>query len=151
MLSWLQNSIKNHKKQGLDCKIDVVKPKFYSSSYKPEKASTLCTGALSLSILILRKPVVYGWWSSIFMVLSKFWRRIFYIAFNKDTFVFLNENLGHLTLIVEKQHLNYISVGSIFLHDLGTFVTFVEPYLITLMFVQLERIYPCLIKYYDLI
>ena len=40
-------------------------------------------------------------------------------------FVFLNENLGHLTLIVEKQHLNYLSIS---LYDLGTFVTFVEPY-----------------------
>ena len=39
------------------------------------------------------------------MVLSKFWRRILYIAFNSDTFVFLNENLGHLALIVEKQYL----------------------------------------------
>ena len=58
------------------------------------------------------------------MVLSKFWRLILYIAFNRDTFVFLNENLDHLTLIVEKQHL---SVGSIFLHNLGTSVTFVEP------------------------
>ena len=36
------------------------------------------------------------------MVLSKFWWRILYIAFNRDTFVFLNENLGHLTLIFLK-------------------------------------------------
>ena len=79
------------------------------------------------------------------MVLSKFWRRILYIAFNSDTFVFLNENLGHLTLIVEKQHLNYLSVGSISLHNLGTFVTFVEPFLIILMLVRLERIYPYLL------
>ena len=62
------------------------------------------------------------------MVLSKFWRRILYIAFNRDTSVFLNENLGHLTLMVEKQHLHYHLVGVIFLHYLGTFVTFVEPY-----------------------
>ena len=47
--------------------------------------------------------------------------------------MFLNENLGHLAFIVEKQHLNYLSVGSISLHNLGTFVTFVEPYLIILM------------------
>ena len=85
------------------------------------------------------------------MVLSKFWRRILYIAFNKDTFVFLNENLGHLTFIVEKQHLNYLSVGSISLHNLGTFVNFVEPYLIILMSVRLKRIYSCLFTYYDLI
>ena len=38
----------------------------------------------------------------------------------------LEENLGRLTLIVEKQHLNYFSVGIISLHNLGTFVTFVE-------------------------
>ena len=75
------------------------------------------------------------------MVLSKFWRRILYIGFNRDTFVFLNENLGHSALIVEKQHLNYPSVGSISLHYLGTFVTFVEPYFIILMSVWLERIY----------
>ena len=61
--------------------------------------------------------------------------------------MFLNENLGHLTLIVEKQHLNYLSVGSISLHNLGTFVTFVEPYLIILMQVRLERIYPYLLTY----
>ena len=67
------------------------------------------------------------------MVLSKFSRRILYLAFNRDTFVFLNENLGHLTLIVENQHLNYLSVGSISLHNLGSFVTFAEPYLIILM------------------
>ena len=85
------------------------------------------------------------------MVLSKFWRRILYIAFNRDTFLFLNENLGHLTLIVENQHLNYLSVGSISLHNLGTFVTFAEPYLIILMSERLERIYPCLLTYYDLI
>ena len=79
------------------------------------------------------------------MVLSKFWRRNLYIAFNRDTFVFFNENLGHLTLIAEKkQHLNYLSVGSISLHNLETFVIFVEPYLIILMSVRLESIYPCL-------
>ena len=69
------------------------------------------------------------------MVLSKFWRRILYIAFNRDIFVFLNEKFGHLTLIVEKQHLNYFSVGHISLHNFGTFVTFVEhvePYLLIL-------------------
>ena len=72
----------------------------------------------------------FGQWSSIFKFLRKFWRRILYIAFNRDTFVFLNENLGRLTLIIETQHLNYLLVGSISLHNLGTFVNFVEPYLI---------------------
>ena len=85
------------------------------------------------------------------MVLSKVWRRILYIAFNWDTFVFLNENLGNLTLVIEKQHLNYLSVGSISLHHLETSVTFVEPYLIILMSVRLERLYPCLLTYNDLI
>ena len=151
MLSWLQNSIKNHKIQGLECRIDVVKPRFHSSSYKPEKASTLSICALSLSILIRRKLVVCGKWSSNFMVLSKFWRRILYIEFNRDTFVFLNGNLGHWILIVEKQHLNNLSVGSISLHNLGTCGTFVEPYLIILMSVRLKRIYPCLLPYYDFI
>ena len=84
------------------------------------------------------------------MVLSKSRRQILYIEFNKDTFVFLNKNLGHLTLFVKKQHLNYLSVGSISLHNLGTFVTFVEPYWIILMSVRLERIYPCFLTYYDL-
>ena len=65
--------------------------------------------------------------------------------------MFLNENLGNLTLIVEKQHLNYISVSNISLHNLGTFVTFVDPYLIILMPVRLEIIYPCLLTYHDLI
>ena len=67
--------------------------------------------------------------------------------------MFLNENFGHLTLIVEKQNLNYLLVGSISLHYicLGTFVTYVEPCLIILMSVRLERIYPCLLTYYDLI
>ena len=64
--------------------------------------------------------------------------------------MFLDENLGHLTLIVEKQHLNYLSVGSISLHNLGTFVTFVEPYFMSDS-EQLERIYPCLLTYSDLI
>ena len=85
------------------------------------------------------------------MVLNKFWRQILYIAFNRDTFVFLNDNLGYLTLIVEKQNLNYLSVGSISQHNFGTSVTFVEPYLIILMSFRLERIYPCLLTYYDLI
>ena len=44
--------------------------------------------------------------------------------------MFLNENLGRLTLIIETQHLNYLSVGNISLHNLGSFVNFVEPYLI---------------------
>ena len=65
--------------------------------------------------------------------------------------MFLNENFGHLTFIVEKQHLNYLSIGSISVHNFGTFVTFVEPYLTILMSVRLERIYPCLLTYYDLI
>ena len=39
--------------------------------------------------------------------------------------MFLNENLRHLALIVEKQHLNYHSDGSISLHNLGAFVNFV--------------------------
>ena len=65
--------------------------------------------------------------------------------------MFLNENLGHLAIVVENQHLNYFSVGSISLHNLGTFVTFAEPYLIILMSERLERIYPCLLSYYDLI
>ena len=85
------------------------------------------------------------------MVLSKFLRRILYIAFNRDTFAFLTVNLGHLTLIVEKLHLNNLSVVSISLHNLETFVTFVEPYLITMMSVPLERIYPCLLTHYDVI
>ena len=46
--------------------------------------------------------------------------------------MFLNENLGHLTLIVEKQQLKYLSDGSISLHNLGTFVNFVDAYLISL-------------------
>ena len=83
------------------------------------------------------------------MVLSNFWRRILYIAFNRDTFVFLNENLGHLALIAEKQHLNYLPVSTISIHNLETFVTFDEPYLIILMSVRLERIYLCLLTYYD--
>ena len=58
--------------------------------------------------------------------------------------MFLNENLGHLIRIVEKQRLNYLSVGSISLRNLGTFVTFVEPFLIILMSARLERIYACL-------
>ena len=85
------------------------------------------------------------------MVLNKFWRQILYTAFIWDTFVFFNENLGHLTLIVEKQNLNYLSIGRISLHNLGTSVNFVEPYLIILLSVWLERIYPCLLTYYDLI
>ena len=39
--------------------------------------------------------------------------------------MFFDENLRHLTLIVEKQHLNYHSDGSISLHNLGDFVNFV--------------------------
>ena len=58
--------------------------------------------------------------------------------------MFLNDNLGNLTLIVERQHLNYLSDGSISLHNLGTFVNLVEPYLIILMSVRLDRINPCL-------
>ena len=85
------------------------------------------------------------------MVLIQFWRRILYIVLNRDTFVVLNGNLGHFNLIVEKQQLNYRSVGSTSQHNLGTFVTFVEPYLIILMSVRLERIYPCMLTYYDLI
>ena len=34
-----------------------------------------------------------------FYGLKQVWRRILYIVFNRDTFVFLNENLGHLNLI----------------------------------------------------
>ena len=60
--------------------------------------------------------------------------------------MFLIENLVHLPLIVEKPPLNYLLVGSISLHNLGTFVTFVEPYLIILMSVRLERIYLCLLN-----
>ena len=63
--------------------------------------------------------------------------------------MFLNENLGHLTLTFFKQHLNYLLVGGISLHYLGTFVTFVEPYLMILKSVRLERIYQCLLTYYD--
>ena len=59
------------------------------------------------------------------MVLSKFRLRILYIAFNRDIFVFLNENVGHLILIFFKQHLNYLLVGGVSLQYLGTFVTFV--------------------------
>ena len=40
-------------------------------------------------------------------------------------FVFLEREFGLLDLIVEKKHLNNPSVGSISLHNLGTFVTFV--------------------------
>ena len=64
------------------------------------------------------------------MVLRKFWRQILYMAFNRDTCVFLNENLVRLTLIIATQHLNYLLVGSISLHNLRAFVNFVEPYLI---------------------
>ena len=51
------------------------------------------------------------------MVLNNLWRQMFYIGFGSDTIVFLNENLGHLTLIVEKQHLNYVSVGRVSVHN----------------------------------
>ena len=85
-----------------------------------------------------------------FMVLSNFWLRILYMTFNGDTFVFLTENLGHLTLIDEK-HLNYLPVDSFSLHNLGIFVNFVEPCLIILKAVRLDRIYPRLLTYHDLI
>ena len=45
------------------------------------------------------------------MVSSNFWLWIIYIEFNRDTFVFLKENWGHLTLIVAKQHLSSLSAG----------------------------------------
>ena len=80
------------------------------------------------------------------MVLSKFWLRILYIAFNRDNCVFLNESFVHLTPIVENPHPNNLSVGSISLHNLGTFVNFVKPYLIILMSVRLKRIYLCLLS-----
>ena len=64
------------------------------------------------------------------MVLSKFLQQILYMVFNRDTFVSLNENFDSLTLIVETQHLNYLSVGCISQHNLGFFLKFVEPYLI---------------------
>ena len=47
--------------------------------------------------------------------------------------------------------LNYLSVVNISLHNLGTFDTFVEPTLIIMISVRLERIYPCLSTYYNLI
>ena len=55
---------------------------------------------------------------------------------------------GHICVLEREfgpQHLNYLSVGSISIHNLVTFVTFVEPYLIILITVPLERIYPCLL------
>ena len=49
-------------------------------------------------------PKTNGLW----LVVEHFYglTQIFYIAFNRDRFVILNENLGHLTLIVEQHHLN---------------------------------------------
>ena len=51
--------------------------------------------------------------SGLWLVVEHFYglKQILYIAFNRDTFVFLNENLGNVTFIVEKQHLHHLSVG----------------------------------------
>ena len=43
-----------------------------------------------------------------------------------------------MTLIVEKKYLNCISVAHVSIHDEGTFVNIVEPYLIGLNSVRLE-------------
>ena len=43
----------------------------------------------------------------------------------------------------------YLLVDGISLQYLGTFVNFVEPYEMILMWARLERIYPCLLTYYD--
>ena len=50
-----------------------------------------------------------------------------YISFSRDTLVFVNGNLSHLILIVDKQHFNNLWVGRISMHYLGTFLTFSEP------------------------
>ena len=50
-------------------------------------------------------PKTSGLWFVVehFYGLKQFFlQRNLYIVFNMDTFVFLNENLGHLTLIIEK-------------------------------------------------
>ena len=75
-------------------------------------------------------PKTSGLWLvfELFMVLSKFWRQILYMVFNRDTFVSLNENFGRLTLIIETQHLKYFSVGCISQHNLEFFLTFVESF-----------------------
>ena len=85
------------------------------------------------------------------MVLSKFWRQILYIVFNKDTFVSLKENFGRLTLIVETQHLNYLSVGCISLHNIGFFLSFVEPYLINFDISPSQKNMSMFLTYHDLI
>ena len=85
------------------------------------------------------------------MVLNKFLQRIFYIVFNRDTFVSLNENFGRLTLIVETQHLNYLSVGCIFLHNSGIFLTFVAPHLINFDVSPTQKNMSMFLTYYDLI
>ena len=66
--------------------------------------------------------------------------------------MFVNGNLSHLTLIVEKQHFDNLSVSRFFfMHNLGPLVTFAEPCFIIMISDRPKIIYPCLLIYHNLI
>ena len=64
--------------------------------------------------------------------------------------MFVDGILSHLTLFVEKQHFDNLSVGRFSMHYLGPFVTFAEPCFI-IMISDRQKIYPCLLIYHNLI
>ena len=53
--------------------------------------------------------------------------------------MFVNGNLSHFDLIVEKQYFNKHLVGRISMRNLGICVTFAEPYLIFMISDRLEN------------
>ena len=65
--------------------------------------------------------------------------------------MFVNDNLSHLTLIVEKQHFDNLSVGRFSVHNLEPFVTFAESCFIIMISDRTKIIYACLFMYHNLI
>ena len=68
-----------------------------------------------------------------FYSIKQLLRHILYTSFSRDTFVFVNGNLSHLTFIVEKQHFDNRSVCRFSMHNLGPFVTTSESYFIIMI------------------
>ena len=124
-----------HSVKGLDCRMDVVKPCAILSLKIIGKGINFVQRRGITDSLICQKLVVLELVVEHLKALNNFWRHILYISLSRYTFMFVNGYLSRSTFIVEKQHFNNLSVGSISMHN----ITFAEPCFISMISDQLEN------------
>ena len=115
VLCCLENKIKSktlHVRY-IDCRVDMIKPKFYSLTKKNGKGINFVHRRAVMEKFYSSQTSCLGFLVEHSYRVEQLLTAHFLRNIKQGLFIILNGNLGQLTLVVEKQHLNYTSVAHI--------------------------------------